>query len=133
MPAGPDSSAPITSGSITTGANSVTMTSPLFSTGSAKGMLITVLLSGTPSATQTITAKLYQGNGTSGTQVNPSAGTVATFTGTTSDTKLYQWIDTSAFAQNASAAQYTVGFTGNTGTNTILYAAIELETLSPVS
>ena len=133
MPGGPITSTPITSGSITTGANSVTIVSPLVSTGGATGILVTAYLSGTPSATQHVTAKLYQGSGTGGTQVNPSAGTDVTMTGTTNDVRSWSWVDTSAAAKDAVNAQYTVGFTASTGTNTILYAWIQVQVLAPVS
>jgi len=132
MTSGPSQSTPVTSGSITTGANSQTVTSPACNTGAVAGLLITVALTGTPSATQTVTCKLYQGS-TSGTQVAPTAGLLGTFTGTTEDTRLFQFVDTSAAAQNASGLVYVAGFATNTGTNTIAYAFIAVETLGPVS
>jgi|SRR5215469_7164831 len=133
MPAGsgPQATTPITSGSITTGANAVTITSNTFSTGGAIGILITVYLMGTPSATQTVTVALFQGTGTGGTAVTPSQ--VATFTGTTQSVETVTFIDTSAFARNNTGGTYTAGFTASTGTNTVAYAYIQLETLTVVS
>lgn len=132
--AGVQATTPITSGSITSSTNNVTITSNGFSTGGATGVQIMVFLASTPSATSVVTAKLWQGaTAGSGTQVGPAAGLLATFTGTTQDVKVFVWTDTSAFAQNASNAQYTVGFTGNTGTGTVVYAHIDIETLGPVS
>jgi hypothetical protein len=134
MPAGsgPVCTTPITSGSITTGANSVTITTGPFNTGAASGMLINVYLTWTPSATQTIACKLFQ-TATTGTQVGPGAGLLATGTGTTTTTTQYTFLDNSAFAQNAAGAVYVVGFTGSTGTGTIIYAFVELETTSALS
>lgn len=133
MPAGsgPQVTTPVTSGSITTAANSVTITSAAFSTGGAAGVMITVYLLGTPSATQTITVNVYQGSGTGGTQLSPAQ--VLTFTGTTQAAECSVNIDTSAFAQNARGQVYTVGFTASTGTNTIAYAFVQLESIAPVS
>lgn len=134
MTAGVQVTTPITSGSITSSTNNVTITSGAFSTGGATGVQIAVYLSCTPSATSVITAKLWQGSTAgSGTQVGPVAGLLATLTGTTQDTKSFVWVDTSAFAQNATNATYTVGFTGNTGTNTVVYAHMDIETIGPVN
>jgi hypothetical protein len=134
MPAGsgPAVTTPITTGTITTGANSITITTNPFSTGSAGGVLITVYLTWTPSATQTITCKCYQ-TATTGTQVAPTAGLIATGTGTTETTATFTFLDTSAFALNATGAVYVVGFTASTGTGPIAYAFTELETTAPLS
>lgn len=133
MPAGsgPAVSAPITSGSITTGANSVTVTSPGCNLNENLGVLVTVYLTWTPSATQTITCKLYQ-VATTGTQVNPSAGLIATGTGTTETSAQFTFQDTSAFAQATQGAVYVAGFTASTGTGTVAYAFIQVETIAPI-
>lgn len=133
MPAGsgPQLTAPVTSGSITTVANTITITTNTFRTGSTQGILVTAYLTGTPSATQTVQAQCFQGTGVTGTQVGITQ--LVTFTGTTQDNAAYVFQDTSAFAQNNPGGTYTVGFTTNVGTNTINYAFIELETLAPVS
>jgi hypothetical protein len=133
MPAGsgPTISTPITSGSITTGANSVTVTSPTMNLNEQLGTLITVYLTWTPSATQTITCKLYQ-TATTGTQVNPSAGLIATATGTTETGSTFTFVDTSAFALTTQGAVYVAGFTASTGTGTVAYAFIEVETIAPI-
>ena len=131
--AGVQCTTPITSGSITTGANSITITTGLFSTGGAGGVVVRVVLHWTPSATQTIACKLYQGSGTSGTQVGPTAGLLSTGTGTTQADSVFLFTDVSAFAQNASNAVYTAGFTASTGTGTIIYAYVGLETIGQVS
>jgi hypothetical protein len=133
MPAGsgPQLTTPVTSGSIGTGANSVTITTNAFSTGGAAGIIITVYLLGTPSATQTVTVTCYQGPTTGGTQLTPNQ--VVTFTGTTQSVEEAVFVDTSAFARSNPAGQYTVGFQTSTGTNTIAYAFVQLETVSGVS
>ncbi len=133
MPAGsgPSVSTPVTTGSITGTANAFTLTSPTCNFNELGGVLVTATLFWTPSATQTITAKLYQVS-TSGTQVNPSAGLVATGTGTTGADATFTWVDTSAFAQATQGAVYVVGFTASTGTGTVVYGFIEVETIAPV-
>ena len=131
--AGVQTTTPITSGSISTAGNNITITTGTFSTGGATGMLIRVVLHWTPSATQTMACKLYQGSGVSGTQVGPTAGLLATGTGTTQAGAVFVFTDVSAFAQNASGAVYTAGFTVNTGTGTIIYSHVDLETLGLVA
>lgn len=128
---GPAVSAPVTSGSITTGANAVTVSSPVCNFNEALGVLVTVYLTWTPSATQTVACKLYQGS-TSGTQVGPTAGLLITGTGTTETTTSFTFVDTSAYAQVQTAAQYVAGFTASTGTGTIAYAFVEVETIATI-
>ncbi len=134
MPAGsgPFLSTPITSGSITTTSNQFTMASPTGSWLDQLGILISVTLYWTPSATQTITVKLYQGAGVTGTQVAPVAGLVATGTGTTEQNATFQFVDTSAYAQSQAGGLYTAGFTASTGTGTVNYAFVALETIAPL-
>ena len=134
MPAGsgPVCTTPITSGSITTVANALTITTAPFNTGAAPGVLINVYLTWTPSATQTVACRLFQ-TSTAGTQVGPAAGLLATGTGTTTTTTQYTFLDNSAFAQNASGAVYVIGFTASTGTGTVIYAFTELETTATLS
>jgi hypothetical protein len=129
---GPYCSAPLTSGSITTTSNQFTATGPVCNFNTTLGVLITVQLYWTPSATQTITCKLYQVS-TSGTQVGPSGGLVATGTGTTEQEASFVFQDTSAFAQGlTSGAVYVAGFTASTGTGTVDYLFIEIETMAQV-
>jgi hypothetical protein len=131
MPAGsgPYCSAPITSGSIT--GTAVTLTTPACNTNTSFGVMISVFLAWTPSATQTITCKLYQVS-TSGTQVGPSAGLIATATGTTEASAMFQFQDTSAFANNTTGAVWVASLTANTGTGTVDYAFIQVQTMAPV-
>jgi hypothetical protein len=127
-------SAPITTGSITATANSVTVTSPTINVNnpSNAGVLIKVFLSWTPSATQTITAKLYQ-VATTGTQVNPSAGLLVTATGTTGESKCFEFVDTSAFANNTQGAVWVCGFTASSATTgTVVYSFLEIMLLGPI-
>jgi hypothetical protein len=129
---GPYCSAPVTSGSITTTANAFTATSPVCNWNETLGVLITVTLFWTPSATQTITAKLYQVS-TAGTQVGPAGGLIATGTGTTEQAATFTFQDTSAFAQGPTAgAVYVCGFTASTGTGTVNYVFVEIETMAQV-
>lgn len=134
MPAGsgPSVSVPVTTGSITTTANAFTLASPAGSWLTELGLLITVSLFWTPSATQTITCKLYQGSGVGGTQVGPAAGLVATGTGTTEQEGTFSFVDTSAYALAQQAGLYTAGFTASTGTGAVAYAFVELETIAPL-
>jgi hypothetical protein len=130
---GPYCSAPLTSGSITTTSNAFTATSPVCNFNNNMGVLVTVVLYWTPSATQAVTVKLYQGNGVAGTQVGPSGGLVATGTGTTEQEASFQFVDTSAYAQGPTpGGQYTAGFTASTGTGTVAYLFVEIETMAPV-
>jgi len=128
---GPYCSAPVTSGSITTTANQFTLSSPVLNLNEELGVLVTVQLCWTPSATQTITVKLYQGS-VSGTQVGPSGGLVVTGTGTTEQQASFAFVDNSAYAQNQAGAQYVAGFTASTGTGTVDYAFVEIETMAQV-
>ncbi len=130
---GPAVSVPITTGTITTGANAVTVTSPAVNVNnpSNAGVLVKVFLAWTPSATQTVTAKLYQVS-TSGTQVNPSAGLIVTATGTTGESKMFEFVDSSAFANATQGAVWVCGFTASTGTGAVVYAFIEVLLLGPV-
>lgn len=134
MPAGsgPSVSAPVTAGSITTVANAFTIVSTVCNFNEAGGVLVTVTVFWTPSATQTLTCKLYQGNGVAGTQVGPAAGLTATGTGTTEQEATFTFVDTSAYAQQQQAAQYTAGLTVSTGTGAVAYAFTEIETIAPV-
>lgn len=134
MPAGsgPYVSAPVTSGSITATVNAFTLASPVGNWLTELGILITVTLFWTPSATQTITVKLYQGAGVAGTQVAPAAGLIATGTGTTEQEATFTFVDTSAYALAQQAGLYTAGFTASTGTGAVAYAFTELETIAPL-
>jgi hypothetical protein len=127
----PSCSTPITSGSIT--GTAVTITSPTINVNnpSLAGVLIRIVLAWTPSATQTITCKLYQVSA-SGTQVGPSAGLIATATGTTETTAVFEFVDTSTYANATQGAVWVASLTANTGTGTVVYGFAELEKLSPI-
>jgi hypothetical protein len=135
MPAGsgPAISAPVTAGSITTVANAFTISSVTGNWNQESGMLVTVTVYWTPSATQTLTAKCYQGAGVAGTQVGPSGGLVATGTGATEQEATFAFVDQSAYGQAQQQGQYTTGLTVSTGTGTVDYAFTELETIAPLS
>jgi hypothetical protein len=135
MPAGsgPVCSVPVTSGSITTTSNAFTIVTGTYvvSDPNGAGLLVACTLYWTPSAAQTITCKLYQGSGVTGTQVGPAAGQIATASGTTEQGQTFEWVDSSAFANVNQAVQYTFGFTASTGTGTVAYAFTSLEALVP--
>jgi hypothetical protein len=131
MPAGPSVSTPVTTGTIDTTAGDTTLSTNVCNFGEATGALVKVKVHWTPSATQTLTCKLYQGS-TSGTQVGPSGGLVATATGTTGATAEFKFVDTSAYAQSQVGAQYVATLAVNTGTGTITYAFTSVETTAPV-
>lgn len=135
MPAGsgPFVSAPATSGSITTTTNQFTLASPNGSWLTELGLLITVELFWTPSATQTIACRLFQGSGVGGAQVGPAGGLIATGTGTTEQEASFIFVDTSAYALGLTQqGSYTAAFTASTGTGTVNYAFVELETIAPL-
>jgi hypothetical protein len=134
MPAGsgPAVSTPATSGSITSVSTNFTISTPVFNTNNNIGTLVTLNLTVTPSATQTITCKLFQTSAT-GTQVGPAAGLAETLTGTTQAQLTFAFVDTSAFAQNGTGQVYVATFAASTGTGTVAYAFSELETIAPVS
>lgn len=134
MPAGsgPAVTAPVTAGSITTVANAFTIASVTGNWNEAGGLLVTLTVFWTPSATQTLTAKCYQGAGVAGAQVGPAGGLIATGTGTTEQEATFAFVDTSAYAQAQQGGSYTIGLTVNTGTGTVDYAFVELESLAPM-
>jgi len=133
MPAGsgPSVSTPVTTGTIDTTATDFELTTPLCNLNTIGGVLVKLKVHWTPSATQTLACKLYQGSAT-GTQVGPSGGLVATATGTTGAAAVFEFVDTSAYAQSATGAQWVATFAVNTGTGTVTYAFAEVETLAPI-
>ena len=129
--AGPACSTPVTTGTIDTTAADTTLSTPVCNFGGAAGVLVKVKVHWTPSATQTLTCKLYQG-ATTGTQVGPTGGLVATGTGTTGASATFEFVDASAYALNQAGAQYVCTLAVNTGTGAITYAFTEVETLAPI-
>jgi hypothetical protein len=130
--AGPTVSTPLTTGTITTTASDTTVTTNTCSTNAPGGVLVKLKIHWTPSATQTLTCKLYQVS-TAGTQVGPAGGLVATGTGTTGASASFEFVDTSAYAQNTTGAVWAASLALNTGTGTITYAFTEVETLVPIA
>jgi hypothetical protein len=128
----PNCSTPVTSGSLAT-SPAVTITSPTVNVNnpSNAGMLIRVVVYWTPGATQGLICKLYQVS-TSGTQVGPSGGLEATATGTTETGAVFEFVDTSAYANQTQGAVWVASLVTSTSTGTIDYAFVELEKLSPI-
>jgi hypothetical protein len=129
--AGPTVSTPVTTGTIDTTAADTTLTTNVCNFGGPGGALIRIRVRWTPSATQTLTCKLFQA-ATTGTQVGPTAGLIATATGTTASAAEFEFVDTSAFAQNTVGAVYVCTLAVNTGTGTITYAYTIVETIAPI-
>jgi hypothetical protein len=128
----PSCSAPVTSGSLAT-SPAVTISSPVVNVNnpSNAGVLIRVVVYWTPGAAAGLICKLFQVSA-SGTQVGPSGGLEAEGASTTPACSIFEFVDTSAYANGTQGAVWVASLVTSTSTGTILYAFVELEKLSPI-